>query len=306
MGIKEGTGSKCGNIERIHTIHSFFFSISTLVCLNGSYKFECLMGVSAALQHSMGSSANSAAVAAAAAAAAAAALDDPSLLSAEAVEVLDKMREGSDLLRNNTNSFLSGELLPSALLGAPPAGVGLLPQTVRINMPANPDADAQGRHKRGGHGAGAQPGPPAGGSDPKKEPKDDGSSKDKDVAATRNTQNTCANPMSVSVPNLTCAAHTPSAEPVNPVGLLETFAAMARRRAPGALAGGQAGMGMGGMGPASPSCSNHANSPGSALFARGPSSVSSLVRLALSSNFPGESSSLPCHEIGTGVSGGRR
>ncbi|KAE8751942.1 hypothetical protein FOCC_FOCC001419 [Frankliniella occidentalis] len=87
--------------------------------------------------------------------------------------------------------------------------------------------------------------------------------------------------MSVSVPNLTCAAHTQSTEPVNPVGLLETFAAMARRRAPGTLAGGQGGMGVS----TSPSCSNHA--PGSSLFPRGPSSVSSLVRLALSSNFPG-------------------
>lgn len=29
----------------------------------------------------------------------------------EAVEVLDRMREGADRLRNNTNSFLSGELL---------------------------------------------------------------------------------------------------------------------------------------------------------------------------------------------------
>ena len=42
--------------------------------------------------------------------------DPHSVLSAEAVEVLDKMREGADLLRNNTNSFLSGELLPSSLL----------------------------------------------------------------------------------------------------------------------------------------------------------------------------------------------
>lgn len=31
-----------------------------------------------------------------------------SMLAAEAIEVLDKMREGQDLLRNNTNSFLSG------------------------------------------------------------------------------------------------------------------------------------------------------------------------------------------------------
>ncbi|XP_052130677.1 E3 ubiquitin-protein ligase HECTD1 isoform X3 [Frankliniella occidentalis] len=236
-------------------------------------------------KHQMASSANSAAVAAAAAAAAAAALDDHSLLSAEAVEVLDKMREGSDLLRNNTNSFLSGELLPSALLGASPsaaASIGLmasqLPQSVRINMPgADNEAGAEkpGRHKRGAA--------PSSTADGKKDPKDEGSSKDKDkdMASSRNTQNTCANPMSVSVPNLTCAAHTQSTEPVNPVGLLETFAAMARRRAPGTLAGGQGGMGVS----TSPSCSNHA--PGSSLFPRGPSSVSSLVRLALSSNFPG-------------------
>jgi hypothetical protein len=42
--------------------------------------------------------------------------DPHSVLSVEAVEVLDKMREGTDLLRNNTNSFLSGELLPTSLL----------------------------------------------------------------------------------------------------------------------------------------------------------------------------------------------
>jgi len=29
----------------------------------------------------------------------------------ETAEVLDRMREGADRLRNNTNSFLSGELL---------------------------------------------------------------------------------------------------------------------------------------------------------------------------------------------------
>jgi E3 ubiquitin-protein ligase HECTD1 len=236
-------------------------------------------------QHQIGSSTNSTAVAAAAAAAAAAALDDHALLSAEAVEVLDKMREGSDLLRNNTNSFLSGELLPSALLGGPPSAtsIGLMasqiPQSVRINMPAADNeagAEKAGRLKRAAAPSAA---------DGKKE-KDEGSSKDKDkdVASSRNTQNTCANSMSVSVPNLTCAAHTQSAEPVNPVGLLETFAAMARRRAPGTLPGGQGGMG--GIS-TSPSCSNHA--PGSSLFPRGPSSVSSLVRLALSSNFPGES-----------------
>lgn len=33
------------------------------------------------------------------------------LLSLEAAEALDRVREGADRLRNNTNSFLSGELL---------------------------------------------------------------------------------------------------------------------------------------------------------------------------------------------------
>lgn len=32
-------------------------------------------------------------------------------MSLEATEVLDRVREGADRLRNNTNSFLSGELL---------------------------------------------------------------------------------------------------------------------------------------------------------------------------------------------------
>lgn len=33
------------------------------------------------------------------------------VLSLEAAEVIDRLREGADRLRNNTNSFLSGELL---------------------------------------------------------------------------------------------------------------------------------------------------------------------------------------------------
>jgi len=35
--------------------------------------------------------------------------DMQSMWAAEAIEVLDKMREGQDILRNNTNSFLSGK-----------------------------------------------------------------------------------------------------------------------------------------------------------------------------------------------------
>lgn len=46
----------------------------------------------------------------------------------EAAEVLDRMREGADRLRNNTNSFLSGELL------------GLVP--VRISVSGETDENS--------------------------------------------------------------------------------------------------------------------------------------------------------------------
>lgn len=36
--------------------------------------------------------------------------EETPMLPSEAVEVLDKMREGADILRNNTNSYLSGEV----------------------------------------------------------------------------------------------------------------------------------------------------------------------------------------------------
>lgn len=49
-------------------------------------------------------------------------------MSLEAAEVLDRMREGADRLRNNTNSFLSGELL------------GLVP--VRISVSGESDENS--------------------------------------------------------------------------------------------------------------------------------------------------------------------
>lgn len=51
-----------------------------------------------------------------------------SLLSLEAAEVLDRMREGADRMKNNTNSFLSGEL------------VGLVP--VRISVAAETEENS--------------------------------------------------------------------------------------------------------------------------------------------------------------------
>ncbi|XP_011351624.1 E3 ubiquitin-protein ligase HECTD1 isoform X2 [Ooceraea biroi] len=122
------------------------------------------------------------------------------LLSLEAAEVLDRMREGADRLRNNTNSFLSGELL------------GLVP--VRISVSGESDENSL-RIK--------------------------------------------------SVPR-----HHPTGIADAATGLLETFAAMARRRTLGPTGGQHLA-----------SNSNTSSNP------RGPNSVSSLVRLALSPNFPG-------------------
>ncbi|XP_055683179.1 E3 ubiquitin-protein ligase Ufd4 isoform X4 [Lutzomyia longipalpis] len=93
-----------------------------------------------------------------------------------------------------------------------------------------------------------------------------------------------ANPMSVSVPNLTTSTNevTNPIEPATPHGLLETFAAMARRRT-------SQGNGGGGAFQANNQAMNTANSTNnqstSGFFPRGPNSVTSLVKLALSSNF---------------------
>nr|CAD7452850.1 unnamed protein product [Timema tahoe] len=259
----------------------------------------------------------------------------------EAVEVLDKMREGADILRNNTNSFLSGEqplppITPSSLLlqtpdivfylnnfyfsitkfkdvqwceSKDPAITGLMAATlapslapsVRISVSVGESVDGNSFEEKSVRIKNRQP--PQSATDGKKE-KDlsSGVAKEKDPPSSgiRNVQSSpgsvSTNPMSVSVPNLTSAAGTNAMESSATAGLLETFAAMARRRTLGAVTGtsgasnavcGGVGGGVGGVIP-SPSCTtpSPSPSPGSSLFPRGPSSVSSLVRLALSSNFP--------------------
>ena len=131
--------------------------------------------------------------------------------------------------------------------------------------------------------------------------------------------------MSVSVPNLCVSTsesrdETESTEGTTPAAFLESFANVARRRhqagsasnsgsgAASATSGGSSGQpgsstnrasagsnaagispsttGSTGAGPSSTSGGNAINAA-SVLFPRGPNSVSSLVRLALSSNFPG-------------------
>ncbi|XP_055709356.1 E3 ubiquitin-protein ligase Ufd4 isoform X3 [Phlebotomus papatasi] len=98
-----------------------------------------------------------------------------------------------------------------------------------------------------------------------------------------------ANPMSVSVPNLTTSTSevVNPIEPATPHGLLETFAAMARRRTSQGSGGG--GGGGGSAFQANNQMMNTANATNnqstSGFFPRAPNSVTSLVKLALSSNF---------------------
>ncbi|KAL6425302.1 hypothetical protein ACFW04_009489 [Cataglyphis niger] len=172
------------------------------------------------------------------------------LLSLETAEVLDRMREGADRLRNNTNSFLSGELL------------GLVP--VRISVSGESDENSLRIKSVPRHH-------PTGITDVAK----DCITREKEASSsTQNTTGNCpvvvTNPMSVSVPNLACSDANNTLESTAATGLLETFAAMARRRTLGPT-GGQ----------------HLASNSSTSSNPRGPNSVSSLVRLALSPNFPG-------------------
>lgn len=128
----------------------------------------------------------------------------------------------------------------------------------------------------------------------KEELKSQSVEKDDTVTNTNNARNNSncpivvTNPMSVSVPNLTSNEATNQIEPSSTAGLLETFAALARRRTLGAVSAtnssnSSSNNATGGI--MSSNAQNNANS--GSIYPRGPNSVSSLVRLALSSNFPG-------------------
>lgn len=204
----------------------------------------------------------------------------------EAVEAMDKIREGTDLLRNNTNSFLSGELLSpimntSSQQAANSIGLmaSALNPSVRISMSSTTESDAEkSRNKK-----------------LEQDQKDPCCDKDQETStSTNNARNNCpivvTNPMSVSVPNLTSTEATNNIEPAATAGLLETFAAMARRRTLGAVGAvapnTNSNNASGGI--ITSNSQNNQSNVGGSLFPRGPNSVSSLVRLALSSNFPGK------------------
>ncbi|XP_074030516.1 ubiquitin fusion-degradation 4-like isoform X3 [Leptinotarsa decemlineata] len=193
----------------------------------------------------------------------------------EAVEALDKIREGSDMLRNNTNNFLSAELLQSALSIGQSSQISSLsnlnPVGVRISVSNNSEADEDKPVRRKVDSV-----------------KGGNCSSDKDEAVTnsnnaKNNSNNpivVTNPMSVSVPNLTTESNN-QIEPTSTAGLLETFAALARRRTLASVTASNVSNSNN-----SQNISAQNNQNASSLFPRAPNSVSSLVRLALSSNFP--------------------
>ncbi|KRT81883.1 hypothetical protein AMK59_5650 [Oryctes borbonicus] len=191
------------------------------------------------------------------------------------VEALDKIREGSDIFRNNANSLLSG---------------------VRISVSGNQETEDDKHQQQQQRNSGSSTGGSGGGGSKKEESKSQSVEKDDTVTNTNNARNNSncpivvTNPMSVSVPNLTSTEATNQIEPSSTAGLLETFAALARRRTLGAVSttnssNSSAGNNTTGGGIMSSNAQNNANS--GSIYPRGPNSVSSLVRLALSSNFPG-------------------
>lgn len=264
-------------------------------------------------------------------------------LSCEALEVIDKMREGVDMMRNNTNNLIASSDILTAITTAPGTPLTPLPPTppaqtplsagpptlVKIPVPpkssgldnANVEVDRfrkfkpiHGLQKR--HIVVSQAAPPIPiGVDELDCPASSSAVTDKDrdnntrnmtinsptsVNATDAPHDTHPNPMSVSEPNLSAANNENNANQIEPTtlpGLLETFAAMARRRTSqgnGAPTSGSPfnnqmiGNVSSALTPtsnASAAAGNNQNQNVGGFFPRGPNSVTSLVKLALSSNF---------------------
>ncbi|XP_060532522.1 E3 ubiquitin-protein ligase Ufd4 isoform X2 [Cylas formicarius] len=203
----------------------------------------------------------------------------------EAVEALDKIREGTDMLRNNTNNFLSAELLQSALnIGQSTQQTisnlsNLSGNSVRISVSSNLDAESDKSNTKKEDGGTTSSNKGACSSD-----------NEEAVNSVNNAKNSSnsvvvTNPMSVSVPNLASTEANGHIETTTTAGLLETFAALARRRQSGSSANNCSNANTNNAQVTNANAQNNQNS--CSLFPRAPNSVSSLVRLALSSNFPG-------------------
>ncbi|XP_048516518.1 E3 ubiquitin-protein ligase Ufd4 isoform X1 [Dendroctonus ponderosae] len=205
----------------------------------------------------------------------------------EAVEALDRIREGSDMLRNNTNNFLSAEFLQSALNFSQTNQQSInnlssmAGTPVRISVSSKPEANEEPAEKRKEDGEdGAKP---------------SFSSSDNEEAVNNanNAKNSIVvtNPMSVSVPNLTSTEansqiETTASAVLNFPGLLETFAALARRRQSSSTVTSQSSRNSNSNNAQVSNANVQNNQNAGCIFPRAPNSVSSLVRLALSTNFP--------------------
>ncbi|KOC70101.1 E3 ubiquitin-protein ligase HECTD1 [Habropoda laboriosa] len=201
----------------------------------------------------------------------------PGLFGLEPTEVLDRVREGADRLRNNTNSFLSGELLSLVPVRISVSGE-LEDNSLRIKSVQRHHSgitDVYFLHtfviiyircfmiNRKNKCVSS---------------KLVGIEFSRDKEASSSTQNAAGgcpvavtNPMSVSVPNLACTDANNTLEPTTlPIGLLETLTVMARRRTLGPT-GGQ----------------HIASNSNTGSNSRGPNAISSILRLASNPNFPG-------------------
>ncbi|XP_021704017.1 E3 ubiquitin-protein ligase HECTD1 isoform X3 [Aedes aegypti] len=257
------------------------------------------------------------------------------------LDVLDKMREGVDMLRNNTNNLLSSELLTQSNLlssvkialptpqqpqqtgATAPSGPFFVASTstsststlpsgdkivgdVKFNNTINNNTASGGVTKKVLNEVKQQ------------EPDDrdiannlknntivvdsvevGAAGSSKESTAESPSAAVTVNPMSVSVPNLTSNDNNASQEVQTPPGLLETFAAIARRRTSGSSVShhvnpssnaSTASSGTSGTNNAQPnnqlsSLGSNIQAANSSFFPRGQNSVTSLVKLALSSNF---------------------
>ncbi|XP_013098355.1 E3 ubiquitin-protein ligase Ufd4 isoform X3 [Stomoxys calcitrans] len=229
-----------------------------------------------------------------------------SQFSSEALEMIDKMRDGVDMLRNNTNNILTSDILslPSSNLlaaacvnkssgGRADNGDNISNISVECptttNIPMATDASAVDKNctsapqvESGVFAEQLNVESNAINAVDVQVPVDSGGNNENVVSVS------VSNQMSVSVPNLTTtsASETQSQSDTSThTGFLETFAAMARRRTSQGtnLQNNQ-------MMNTSNSNSNERNnqstgSGSNSFFPRGPNSVTSLVKLALSSNF---------------------
>ncbi|XP_017857411.1 PREDICTED: E3 ubiquitin-protein ligase HECTD1 [Drosophila arizonae] len=186
-------------------------------------------------------------------------------------DIIDKMRDGVDMLRNNTNNILSADEshIPRTSVSAAPK------ENAKFSVLIQPETSQKSEILVGVGNESVN----------SSTPNKNLSNSEAPQASTfpGNDVVSVPNQMSISVPNLTTSSEVSSTSEVAVhTGLLETFTAIARRRT-------------------SQDTSNDANQSNNAIanknehsnqnvgtgsfFARGPNSVTSLVKLALSSNF---------------------